>query len=215
MGILFPDHERGLLLLRSVIYFYGNDANDELSRAIADDIARYWNAPAFEVNGLLLQFEIEGIYAPDLKPEDVWYNDNPLNNYFRIETYSGLDISFVDGIGSNTGYFKLANLLHTGSTAAHEYGHSLGLEHPEDLDIRGMGLPGIMYPRGTITDPHFQYDPDALAGQVGGTLNPVHRVVTADDIAGLKLHRLHPAAEKPVMIGDFTSVWHDAHSHQP
>jgi hypothetical protein len=211
LGILFPDEERGLMVLRSVIYFYGNEANDELSHAIADDISRYWNAPAFEVNGLLLQFEIDGIYAPDLKPEDVWYNDNPLNNYFRIETYSGLDISFADGIGSNTGYFKIANLLHTGTTAAHEYGHTLGLEHPEDLDIRGKGLPGIMYPRGTITDPHFQYDPDALAGQVGGTLNPIHRVVTGDDIAGLKLHRLRPTADKPVVVGDFSSVWHDAH----
>ena len=100
-----------------------------------------------------------------------------MNNYFRVEEFSESHISFVDGIGSNTGYFKLDNLLNNSTTAAHEFGHTLGLLHPEHLDIRGKGAPGIMYPRGTIVDPHFQYDPDAEPAATGGTMNPFHRKV--------------------------------------
>ena len=83
---------------------------------------------------------------------------NPRNNFFRIEEFATGNISFTDGIGSNSGYFKLENLYKGSTTAAHEYGHTIGLEHPVILDIRGKGQPGIMYPRGTLVDPQFQYD---------------------------------------------------------
>lgn len=82
------------------------------------------------------------------------------------------NISFVDGLNSNTGYFLLDNLLNGSTTAAHEFGHTLGLDHPHNLDIRGKGVPGIMYPRGTIVDPPYQYDPNAAPGKPGGTMNP-------------------------------------------
>src|SRR6202042_2541757 len=109
-----------------------------------------------------VRFKIEGIYEPFILPETIWYNDHPRNNYFRIEEYSPAHVSFVDGIKCNTGYFKLDNLTGHSTTAAHEYGHTLGLNHPENLDIRGKGQPGIMYPRGTVCDPQFQYDVNAL-----------------------------------------------------
>ena len=68
-------------------------------------------------------------------------------------------MAFLCGwVGCNTGYFKLENLYKGSTTAAHEYGHTLGLQHPADLDLRGKGIPGIMYPRGTLVDPQFQYD---------------------------------------------------------
>ncbi len=98
---------------------------------------------------------------PDLKPETVWYNDDPKLNFFRVEDYATGNISFVDAIGSNTGYLKLDNLLQTSTTIAHEYGHTLGCVHPQILDIRGGLEPAIMYPRGTICDPSLQYDPNA------------------------------------------------------
>lgn len=203
------------LIIHSVFYFYGEAASAAISLQIADDISRHWNEPKAQVsirNELYdLIFKIEGIYQPELKPETVWYNDNPRLNYFRIEDYAMDNISFVDGIGSNTGYLKLDNLLQTSTTAAHEYGHTIGLVHPTDLDIRGKGLPGMMYPRGTICDPQFQYDPNAKPGEPGGTLNPHHRKVLLRDIEALKLHRLFFTEENRAVVGEFSSLYHEKH----
>lgn len=204
------------LVIHSVFFFYGDSATKELSWQIANDIANHWNEPQASIrignNMYRVQFDIDGIYEPDLDPEKVWYNDNIRFNFFRIEEFApGDDISFVDGIGSNTGYFKLAN-LQTSTTAAHEYGHTLGLIHPENLDIRGQSTPGIMYPRGTIVDPHLQYDPQAAPGPGhGGTLNPIHRRVLQSDVEALKLHKLLFTNGK-AMVGDFTSLYHEKHN---
>ena len=212
MGIVYINDE-DLLVIRSLFYFYGNAATNDLAIQIADDISKYWNEPRVLIDNRKVIFEIEGFYTPDLTPEAVWYNDDPSKNFFRIEEFSAIDISFVDGIGSNTGYFKLQNLLHTGTTAAHEYGHTIGLEHPSILDIRGTGAPGIMYPRGTIVDAAFQYNPAAPAGvgELGGTMDAAKRKVTEGDIHALQLHRLRLKKGDVKMLGDFSSQYHEAH----
>ncbi len=217
MGILFIDEDKSRLILKSHFYFYGELASTELAKQVAYDCYRYWNEPevTFKLfsKTYLLRFEIEGYYKPELTAEEVNQNTDPTKNYFRIEEYSNLDVSFVDGINSNTGYFKLANLQHTGSTAAHEYGHTLGLEHPAVLDIRGKGVPGIMYPRGTIVDAQYQYNPEGVAGDRtnGGTMNPVHRRVMDYDIAALKLHEFNIQKNNPITIGSFSNVYHLKH----
>lgn len=203
-----------LLIIHSTIYFYGNAANDILSPQIAKDIADHWNEPKGKViikrNIYEALFDIEGIYEPLLRPQTIFENTNSRNNYFRVEKYAYGNISFVDGLGSNTGYFKLENLLNNSTTAAHEYGHTLGLDHPKDLDIRGEGQPGIMYPRGTLTDPQFQYDPTVPAGTVGGTMNPFTRKVFQNDIDDLKLNKLNFNRNGFAVIGEFSSMWHEA-----
>jgi hypothetical protein len=202
------------LIIHSVFFFYGDAATNELSWQIANDIGRHWNEPNANIpigsNRFNVRFDIDGIYEPDLNPEKVWYNDNPRFNFFRIEEYAIGNISFVDGVGCNTGYFKLGDLLQTSTTAAHEYGHTLGLVHPANLDIRGHAIPGIMYPRGTIVDPQFQYQPTARAGdnKAGGTMDPVHRKVLASDVEALKLHKLFFNNGK-AMVGEFTSLFHE------
>ena len=138
-------------------------------------------------------------------------NTDPLNNYFRIEEFAWENVSFVDGIGCNTGYFKLENLYSGSTTAAHEYGHSLGASHPDNHDYRGKGVPGIMYPRGTLVDPVFQYEPDKVAGTKGGTINPIHRRVKQEDINSLQLPLLE-WNQGMAHVGEFTNVWHEDHA---
>lgn len=214
MGEAELQSENNLIIIRSTIYFYGNAANDSLSIQIAHDIANHWNEPHGKavIKRIICQvvFQTLGIYEPHLTPETIYNNTNPRNNYFRIEEYAHGNISFVDGLGSNTGYFKLDNLLNNSTTAAHEFGHTLGLDHPKYLDIRGQGQPGIMYPRGTLVDPEFQYDPTVPAGVKGGTLNPFTRKVLQSDIDDLKLNKLDFNKTGFAILGDFSSVWHDA-----
>jgi hypothetical protein len=203
------------LIIHAVIFIYGDAANDDIARFVAADIAHFWNDAKGTVIIRKKQynvfFDIEGIWAKQLEPEMIFENTNPRNNYFRIEEYASANISFMDGLNSNTGYFKLDNLLHNSTTAAHEFGHGLGLDHPENLDIRGKGVPGIMYPRGTITDPEFQYDPNVPAGENGGTMSPYKRKVLQQDINNLQLHLLKFNAEDFAVLGGFSSIWHQKH----
>lgn len=215
MGIAELNTSANELMIRSVLYFYGGAADQALALQIADDISAAWNAPQgrAKIRGewYSVRFIIEGHYKPDLKPASVWHNTDPLLNFFRVEEFSAHDISSVDGLGCNTGYFKLGNVLDHSTTAAHEYGHTLGLDHPKNLDIRGKGQPGIMYPRGTLCDPEFQYDPAAPAGGPGGTLDPFRRKVLESDIAGLRLSRLSFDGQRPSIVGEFSSFYHPKH----
>lgn len=215
MGEAYLDHHQQLLVIHSRLFFYGEAATASLATQIAQDIQQQWNeidkTVTIKRNTYSFKLNVEGFYKPKLTPEEVWYNDDPRNNYFRIEEYSNQDISFVDAIGSNTGYFKLLNILDHSTTAAHEYGHTLGLLHPIQLDIRGKGAPGIMYPRGTICDAIYQWNPSAAPATPGGTLNPIHRKVLQSDVDNLQLHKLSFKDDRAV-VGDFSSVFHASHS---
>ena len=215
MGEAELDKNRLVLSIHANVILYGNAASELLAQQVAADIATHWNEAAavvrIEHEWYQVNFVINGAYAPTLTDLEVYENVDPRKNYFRIEEYASGNISFVDGINCNTGYFKLDNLLNNSTTAAHEFGHTLGLDHPDNLDIRGAGVPGIMYPRGTLVDPHFQYDPAAAAGVTGGTMNPFNRKVLLKDIEDLHLNDLSFDTNGRAILGDFSSVWHEAH----
>jgi hypothetical protein len=203
------------LVINAVIFIYGDAANNDIATFIAADIAHFWNDAQGIVRiknqPLNVHFNIEGIWSKSLEPQMIYENINPRNNYFRIEEYASGNISFVDGLNSNTGYFKLDNLLNNSTTAAHEFGHTIGLDHPHDLDIRGKGTPGIMYPRGTLVDNIYQYDPNAEPATNGGTINPFTRKVLQHDIDNLRLNKLNFNQYNFATIGGFSSLWHQRH----
>jgi hypothetical protein len=206
------------LIIHSHIITYGNAATPEITEQMRDEIETMWNEPevSLEFNGLvfIVIFRITSSFQPNIQPIEIYQNTNPGNNYFRVEEFAHGNISFVDGLGCNSGYFKLENLYKGSTTVAHEYGHSLGLDHPKHLDIRGEGIPGIMYPRGTLVDPPFQYDPAKPAGVTGGTMHPMYRRVKQQDIKHLKLQRLEFENNKAV-VGEFTNVYHWNHAEIP
>jgi hypothetical protein len=202
------------LYISSHIITYGDAADERITALIREEIETMWNEPQGRIflNNVpyRLIFRITAGLRPGLDMNEIYSNTDPRNNYFRIEEYAYGNISFVDGLGCNTGYFKLENLYLGSTTAAHEYGHTLGLEHPADMDYRGRGVPGIMYPRGTLVDPPYQYDPSKRAGEVGGTMHPIHRRVSADDILLINWKDLRFRNNKAV-IGDFSNVYHSRH----
>ena len=203
------------LVIAARIITYGNAASPALTAQIREEIETLWNEPGTWINihdyYLQVVFRISAEYRPELTDIDIYQNLDPHNNYFRIEEFAHGNISFVDGIGCNSGYFKLENLYAGSTTAAHEFGHTLGLVHPEENDIRGKGSPGIMYPRGTLVDPQYQYESDKPAGTKGGTLHPIHRRVSDEDIQLLKLHKKDFEHGRAI-IGDFTNIWHPNHA---
>ena len=209
--------QNGQLIIQSNIITYGTAADPAVTENIRDEIETMWNEPQATVilkrKTLQVVFRISAICNPQITPGEIFENTNPQNNYFRIEPFATGNISFVDGMGCNSGYFKLENLYKGSTTAAHEYGHTIGLAHPVNLDLRGKGVPGIMYPRGTLVDPPFQYNPNAVAGDSsqGGTMHPMHRKVKQEDIDLLKLHRLY-FQNGISILGEFSSVWHPNHA---
>lgn len=211
--LLFTKHQ---LIIHSHFIIYGNAATEALTEMIRDEVETMWNQPraiiSIDDKQWQVGFHITAAFKPELTALEIYQNLDPRNNYFRIEEFSHLYISFVDKINCNTGYFKLENLYKGSTTAAHEYGHTLGLIHPGNIDHRGKGVPGIMYPRGSLVDPQYQYNPSAEAGdnQNGGTMAPYYRQVLAEDIYNLQLHTLSFEQGK-CHIGEFTSIWHPDH----
>lgn len=213
MGIIEIDTSAKIITISSNIIGYGNAADYTICKHISEEIETMWNEPNAVVelynNLFQVRFKIQTQFNSLMHPNSIIQNENPRNNYIRIEQYCNMNISFMDAIGSNSGYFLLANLYKGSTSAAHEYGHSLGLPHPLNLNILGAGRPSIMYPRGSIVDAEFQNDVLAQPGGPGGTLNPQSRKVMQENIDQLQLPQ--KINNNVFVLGRLTNKYHEAH----
>jgi hypothetical protein len=205
--------------ITSIIITYGSAASVKIAKAIAKNIQNHWNRPKAKVliDGVnhTVEFKIKGVFHPNLPQQLVVNNKDQKYLFIRVEDEVSLGVSLMDGVCSNTGFFKVTNVAYKGaSTEAHEYGHALGLVpntpdgHPQDLDLRGKGSASIMYPRGTWVDPKYQYDPSVPAGQKGGTIMPDTRKVKQIDIDMLELQARNWKQKGTCRVGKLSSKWH-------
>ena len=195
------------ITISATLVFYGECASAIIASQTAADIQNAWNNARGKVTIDKVEynviFKIRGEYR-DLGGlvgfikryffnKEKSQNKDPEINYIEVVKYATQGI--VKGVsnmhvGGNIGEFQLNNIIGEGTlTEAHEFGHGLGLDH-SSKDLQGKGQPGIMSPRGTLTDPEYQYDPKARPKGSGGTLNPQKRKVIQNDIDNLKINKL-------------------------
>lgn len=181
--------DKNQIEITSRLYLYGSEATEAIGNKIVDEINRMYNEP--EVFLEIDQVKMKVRFSIDFKVVSTGeamlkaaVNFNHRNNFIRIENENHITRSFMGyGLGDNAGHWLTTDNLGTSTTAAHEFGHSLGLDHPENLDFRGSTTPPpIMAPRGSLVEPQFQWEPTAKPGEFGGTMNPKYRKVTAEEI---------------------------------
>ena len=184
---LKPDKNQ--IVISSKLFLYGSEATREIGEAIIEEINSMYNEPQATtfINGqeLKVVFDIQyEIVSSSEALNLAAINSDFRNNFIRIENEKVVTRSFMGfGLGDNTGHWLTSDNLGQSTTAAHEFGHSLGLDHPANPDFRGsLTPPPIMAARGSLVDPHYQWSPLAKAGEYGGTMNPKYRKVSKDEI---------------------------------
>lgn len=174
-----------------------------------------WNEPAakfpFQGEEYQVYFDVQGaVVDTEDNPLLVAYNKDFANNFIRIENSNRLTRSMMgNGLGDNSGHWLSTDQLGQSSTAAHEFGHALGLPHPNKLDYRGEAAPPpIMAPRDTWVDADFQWNPKVNAGETGGTMHPKYRKVRATEIIEV-LKPLNKEKRDRVNLGKISNTVYD------
>lgn len=175
--------------IESHFVFYGDAANVNTATAIVTEIETMYNAPNATaiINDeiLLIRFKITFELTTEQGVKEMLKTNTDGRKLFvRIEDNkpAGTGISTNRSemcLGDNCGFFVTSDNLGFSTTAAHEYGHSLGLVHPQ-YDLRGTGNPGIMAARGTLVDEPWRYDGWEKTDYQG--VDPSKRTVTQADI---------------------------------
>lgn len=221
------DHRNKTITITSNITFYGADGSSDLATKSASNIQNQWNAANGKVSiggaEYSVNFVVNGVYDNNVSSSTITNNTDIKNNYIKIVA-SGIDVSYMDGAGSNTGEFLVKNINQANSTTeSHEFGHGYGLDHPQNTDLRSPAgstttadAPGIMYPRGTAVDAPYTYKPangsttvDPATGARTNTVNPTTRKVNQQDINNLGLDRVHyDTATGKGKLGNLTNTTH-------
>lgn len=179
------DVAKTIRVIGRIVYF-GTALTDEIAEASTREIQDMWSETPTDIKigaaSYRVIFEIDHVIAGRT---DLLNADSCAYNFIEIlaKTSAG-DRSYYRGLGSRNGVFYTSDALGTSTTAAHEFGHGLMLDH-NDGDQRAASVPGIMFARGTLVRAEYQWNPSAQSGAAGGTINPIHRKVRSIDIQAI------------------------------
>jgi hypothetical protein len=190
-ALIQRDDTAGVIRYISQLNYTGPAATPENALDSAEEISRMWNESNAKVVLDGRTYRTEFVISYTLNRYIPWFTDRSCGeNHILVKNMEHADDRSNYEVSGSDGTFYTSDDLGHSSTAAHEYGHGLGLQH-NDGDQGHARVPGIMFARGTRVAPRFQYDPHAHSGAAGGTVNPVLRHVRAEDVAQIDLSHIH------------------------
>lgn len=197
-ALVIKDDKRGILKVVARMVYSGPAATDAIAAAATREIEDMWNAGQAHVMINNRSYRVDFDVQYEMSSAKLKNPASCSYNFIKIlNKTSPADRSYYTGLGSNTGVFYTSDNLGTSTTAAHEFGHGLTLDH-NPMDQRAAVVPGIMFARGTLVRPEFQYDPKAPAGGPGGTINPQTRKVRAVDVKAIPFIAALALAQKNI-----------------
>jgi|GEM_PF-97144 len=182
--------KREITFITQLVY-RGRAMTPELARVSSQEISSLWNESRGTVRyrgrEYRAKFMIYQVLDSVRRHPD---SGSCAENFVEIENPAqDGDRSFY-AMSGRFGTFFTSDDLGRSTTAAHEFGHGLGLDH-DDYDQRSAMVPGIMFARGTLVRQEYQWNPMATSGAPGGSIKPHHRRVRAEDLHKINLDGIH------------------------
>lgn len=189
-GALVSLHPQDKILkIETLIYLYGDDieiAKDYIVQEVESRINQTWNKHEFHVeinkDSYLVRLKAKLFWIPESQLKSPSTSFPQLANFIRIipKETEFTSASFILG-HSNSGVWLLSQVLGNHTTAAHELGHVLGLDHPQE---------GVLYTQPRLMLTNYYGVSEELRNPLG-MLDLNKRKVTLEEIQELGLESLN------------------------